>query len=133
MIIVCCTALAGCAYFAPRSQATGPHTEEHWVVFTFYSPSASRVQLAGDWPENNWARGDGRAGEANIGLMTNEKGEGVWTIKVSLRPGRYRYLFLVDEISWHTDPGNPEEVEGGPAGTCSQIIVYSGGNQMELR
>jgi 1,4-alpha-glucan branching enzyme len=133
LILIGCVLLAGCSYFAPRTQATGPEAEEAQVVFTFYRPSAKRVQLAGDWPENNWARGDGAVGEVNIGLMSSEKGDGMWAIKVPLRPGRYRYLFLVDEVSWHTDPGNPEEVEGGPAGRCSQIVVYSRSNQLELR
>lgn len=116
--------LVSCSYFAPRSSAPGPIVSEDGIVFRFYAPAAGRVQLAGDWPENNWARGDGSAGEANIGLMEDDDGDGIWETTVTLPSGRYRYLFLVDEIRWRLDPGNPEEVAGGPAGRCSQIVLF---------
>lgn len=126
-------AVAGCAYLAPRRLAQGPALADGRIVFRFYAPTARRVQLAGDWPENNWARGDGSAGEADIGLMEDGDGDGVWEIRVSLPPGRYRYLFWVDENTWHTDPGNPEEVEGGPARVCSQIVIHRKNNRLEIR
>jgi 1,4-alpha-glucan branching enzyme len=124
---------AGCSYLAPRKLASGPAAVENKIVFRFYSPSARRVQLAGDWPENNWARGDGSAGEANVGLMEDGNGDGIWEIAVALGPGRYKYLFWVDETRWFTDPGRPEEVSGGPAGKCSQIVLFSNGGKLEIR
>jgi hypothetical protein len=123
----------GCAHLAPRKLAPGPAVAEGKIEFRFYAPSARRVQLAGDWPENNWGRGDGSAGEANIGLMDDRNGDGIWEITVALGPGRYRYLFWVDETRWCTDPGRPEEVSGGPAGFCSQIVLFSNGGRMEIR
>jgi hypothetical protein len=125
--------VAGCGYLAPRKHSYGPAVKEGEVLFRYYAPSARRVQLAGDWPENNWARGDGSVGEANIGLMEDGNGDGVWEITVALQPGRYKYLFWVDENTWHLDPGNPEEVPGGPAGTCSQVILYFAGGRLETR
>jgi 1,4-alpha-glucan branching enzyme len=125
--------LVGCAYLAPRERAAAPTVNgDGAVVFTYYAPSATRVQLAGDWPGNNWARGDGSAGEADIGLMTDD-GNGLWTIAVALEPGRYRYLFWVDEARWHLDPGNPEEVIGGPAGRSSLLTLFRRGGRLELR
>jgi hypothetical protein len=124
---------SGCSYFAPRKNAGGPAAGEEGIIFRFYAPAAGRVQLAGDWPENNWARGDGSVGEADIGLMEDENGDGVWEITVPLPPGRYRYLFWVDENTWHLDPGNPEEVTGGPRKKCSQIILISRNGKTELR
>lgn len=124
---------AGCGHLAPRTQNPGPAVEDQEVVFRFFAPSARRVQLAGNWPENNWGRGDGSVGEANIGLMADDDGDGVWEIAVALPPGRYEYLFWIDENTWHVDPGNPEEVPGGPAGTCSQIVLHSIGHRLEMR
>ena len=126
-------ASAGCSYFAPRKSAGGPLVVEEGVTFRFYAPVAGRVQLAGDWPENNWAQGDGGAGEADIGLMEDGNGDGLWEITVQLPPGRYRYLFWVDENTWHVDPGNPEEVTGGPCDTCSQIVLVQRDGKMEMR
>lgn len=124
---------SGCGYLAPRKQNPGPAVDSGQIVFRFYAPSARRVQLAGDWPENNWARGDGSAGEANVGLMQDGDGDGVWEIAVELAAGRYRYLFWVDENAWHLDPGNPEEAAGGPAGTCSPMVLYTINGRLEIR
>ncbi len=90
------------------------------------------MQLGGDWPENNWTRGDGRAGETDIGLMHDDDGDGLWEIVVALPPGRYRYAFLVDETVWRIDPANPDEVAGGPAGVASQIVVRRRGDRLEV-
>lgn len=125
--------VAGCGYLAPRERAPGPSVGENGVVFRFYAPAAARVQLAGNWPGNNWARGDGPAGEADIGLMSDGDGDGVWEIVVALEPGRYQYMFRVDEARWMLDPGNPEEVTGGPAGTASLLTLFRRGERLEIR
>lgn len=123
----------GCSHLSARRTQTGPTVDGDEVVFRFYAPAAMRVQVAGDWPENNWARGDGSVGEINVGLMEDEDGDGVWELRVKLPPGRYRYLFLVDENSWSLDPGNTEEVEGGPEGRCCQIVLFDVGGKLKLR
>jgi 1,4-alpha-glucan branching enzyme len=125
--------LAGCASLAPRSRAAGPTMTGDGVRFRFFAPSAHRVQLAGSWPENNWARGDGPAGEADIGLMQDDDNDGVWEIVVPLEPGRYQYLFWLDEATWKLDPGNPAEVDGGPARRASELVVVQRGGSMEVR
>ena len=124
---------AGCSYLQSRRVAPGPSLSEGHVVFRYYDPSARRVQLGGSWQENNWTRGDGSVGEANIGLMTDDDADGIWVIQLTLPPGRYRYMFLVDENTWHLDPGNPEQVAGGPSGICSQIILYRSHDRLEIR
>ncbi len=127
-------AAASCSYLASRKVAApGPRVERDHIVFRFYAPSAGRVQIGGDWPENNWTRGDGSAGEANIGLMSDDDGDGVWEISLRLPPGRYLYLFLVDENQWFTDPGNNEEVEGGPQGRCSRISIFERNGVLQIR
>lgn len=128
--IVLCSA---CASFAPRSRLAGPSVVAEGVRFRFFAPDAHRVQLAGSWPENNWARGDGPAGEADVGLMNDDDGDGMWEIVVLLSPGRYQYLFWLDEAAWRLDPGNPAEVSGGPAERASEILVVDRGGELEVR
>lgn len=130
-LLIACA--CGCASLAPRSRAPGPAMTGDGIRFKFYAPSAHRVQLAGSWPENNWARGDGPSGEADIGLMQDDDNDGVWEIVVPLEPGRYQYLFWLDEATWKLDPGNPAEVEGGPARRASELVVVQRGGAMEVR
>ncbi len=130
VVAVCAT---GCAFLAPRSRVPGPVVTPDGVRFVFFAPSAHRVQLAGSWPGNNWARGDGAAGEADIGLMADDDGDGLWEIVVALPAGRHQYLFWIDEASWRVDPGNPEQVEAGPEGLASQLLLVARGDRMELR
>lgn len=135
-IIICslCTLVfSSCVELASRRMAPGPVIEHGLVVFRYFAPEARRVQVAGDWPENNWARGDGIVGEANIGLMSDENGDGVWELRVKLPAGRYRYLFLVDEGAWRLDPGNPDETDGGPTGLCSHLVLVEQDGRLVLR
>lgn len=125
--------LSGCSYFLPRRHSRGPVLDGDLVVFRCYAPSARRVQLAGDWPGNNWARGDGDVGEANIGLMNDDDGDGVWEITIALPAGRHHYLFLVDENTWHVDPANPEEAEAGPVNVCSVLLLGRDGDTLRIR
>ena len=125
--------VSGCGYLLPRQIAQGPTLADGEVLFRYYAPNARRVQLAGDWTENTWARGVGSVGEANIGLMEDDTHDGDWEIRVALPAGRYRYLFLVDENTWHMDPGNVEEVQGGPVELCSQVVLHIEGGRLEIR
>jgi 1,4-alpha-glucan branching enzyme len=124
---------AGCASLAPRSRATGPVVDGDGVRFRFFAPTAHRVQLAGSWPENNWARGDGPVGEANVGLMSDDDGDGMWELVVSLPAGRHQYLFWIDEATWSVDPGNPEEVAAGPQGRASELVLIVTPSRREIR
>ena len=124
---------SACASLAPRTRATGPAVNENGVQFRFFAPTAHRVQLAGSWPENNWAKGDGAVGEANIGLMSDDDDDGTWEIVVPLSAGRYQYLFWIDEATWSLDPGNPEEVAAGPQGRASEVVVIEREGRLEVR
>jgi 1,4-alpha-glucan branching enzyme len=125
--------VTGCASLAPRARIAGPATTEAGVRFVFFAPTAHRVQLGGSWAENNWARGDGAAGEANIGLMQDDDGDGMWEIVVALPAGRYQYAFWVDELTWQVDPGSAEQVDAGPGGRASQLLLVARGTEMEIR
>jgi len=133
LLVVVLALGTGCSSLAPRARVMPPSVADAGVRFQFFAPAAHRVQLAGSWPDNNWARGDAAAGEADIGLMSDDDGDGLWQIVVALPPGRYQYVFWVDESAWRLDPGNPAEVEAGPTGRASEILVVDRDGTLEVR
>jgi 1,4-alpha-glucan branching enzyme len=62
------------------------------VEFKLYAPQAKKVTLAGSF--NKW---DVKA------VSAKKDSKGNWMAKVSLKPGRHEYKFLVDG-SWWNDP-----------------------------
>ena len=100
-----------------------PVIEDDLVIFRLKSPSARKVQVAGDWQGNNWGRGDAEEGEVLVGLMEKSSDGGVWEISVRLRPGRYRYRFIVDESKLVLDPNNPRVVDDGMGGKANLLIM----------
>ncbi len=100
-----------------------PYPVENGIHFQFEAPSAHRVQLAGNWERNNWLAGQAETGSYNIGLMSDEDGDGVWTLVEALPTGRYQYKFVIDENTWKEDPNNPLRVDDGFGGYNSLLIV----------
>ncbi len=69
------------------------------VEFEFYAPAAKKVALAGSF--NDW----------NLkGKAAKKDAQGVWKVKLNLKPGRYEYKFLADG-SW---------IEGCNGNMCTQ-------------
>jgi len=105
-----------------RNRLPGPHEVEGGILFQYEAPSARLVSLAGSF--NNWGgtKGGGRY-DAGIDPMSDDDGDGIWTIVKPLPPGRYQYKFVIDNaVRWETDPGNPNTgVEDGV--TNSLVIV----------
>ena len=62
------------------------------VTFSYASPEAQAVQVAGDF--TGWQ-------QAPLELKKDKKG--IWKKTVSLEPGRYEYRLLVDG-QWRDDP-----------------------------
>ena len=79
--------------------------------FAFQAPTARQVSLAGDF--NNW--------DPKAGLM-HKRPDGVWHLSVALKPGRYEYRFLADEV-WCDDPAAQQKA-GNSLGTenCVRIV-----------
>jgi len=73
-----------------------PVRVEEDVRFLYHNPLATSVGVAGDF--NNWIA------TQESELENTEKG--VWAKVCRLKPGRYRYKFIVDG-RWITDPNNP--------------------------
>jgi len=79
------------------------------VAFTFKSPEAREVYVAGDF--NNWKLDDN---------SRMQQDNGVWKKIFKLRPGRYHYRFVVDG-RWIDDPANNEK-EMNPYGEMDSLI-----------
>lgn len=105
-----------------RDRLPPPGEVEGGILFRYEAPAARMVTLAGNF--NNWAgtKGGGRY-DPTIDPMTDEDGDGIWTIVKALAPGRYQYKFVIDNgVRWELDPSNPNTgVEDGF--TNSLIIV----------
>jgi len=116
--------LAGCSALGFVKRRLPPPTQTgDGTLFRFEAPSARMVQLAGNWPENNWLAGQAQTGSFLVGEMKDENGDGVWERTEPLPPGRYQYKFVVDRVNWKFDPNNPQRVDDGFGGFNSLIIV----------
>jgi len=62
------------------------------VEFRLYAPNAKKVILTGDF--NKWSTKTSPA---------KKDSRGNWTVKKSLKPGKYQYKFYVDG-NWADDP-----------------------------
>jgi hypothetical protein len=80
------------------------------VVFSARFEAAKNVLIAGDF--NNWS-------SVSTPMRTSGK-PGEWFMSLPLRPGRYRYRFIVDG-QWTTDPHN-SYVEANQFGELNNIV-----------
>ena len=120
LMLLLFTATASCGrYLAKRTDS--PVIEGSRVTFRIRCPSARTVQVAGNW--NNWANGDADQGEVLVGSMEEEDGTGIWELSIELFTGRYRYKYLIDEVRWVLDPGNPRVVDDGRGGKANLLIM----------
>lgn len=115
---------AGCGSLNFIKRRLPPPTQTpQGVVFRFNAPSAQIVQLAGNWPENDWLRGQAQTGSFNIGEMKDDDQDGIWERVEPLPPGRYQYKFVVDKVNWKEDPNNPNRIDDGYGGFNSLLDV----------
>lgn len=63
------------------------------VQFMYLQPQAQSVAVAGDF--NGWQP------DPTVFRKTED---GVWTATLQMKPGRYHYMFVVDENEWVSDP-----------------------------
>jgi len=101
--------LAGCPA-VPLAPPAVPAAGD--TVLSLTAPAARSVSVVGSF--NNWDRERHR--------LSGPDGSGRWRIVVTLRPGRYEYLFLIDGEVWVTDPGAPT-ADDGMGGRNSVLTV----------
>ena len=88
------------------------------VPFVLLAPQAGRVSIVGDF--NDW---DPAA------TPLRRAGEHAWWVVVQLRPGRYRYSFVVDGTRWVADPSAPRAADND-FGAESSVVTILGGRQL---
>lgn len=82
------------------------------VRFTLRAPASTRVTLTGDF--NDW----------NAGQLPLKARAGEWSVTLRLRPGRYRYAFVVDGARWVADPQGPTATDDD-FGTPTSVITVA--------
>ena len=65
---------------------------ENEVLFVMPAPGAQSVTVVGNF--NGW----------DATPLSDEDGDGIWTARIPLDPGRYEYAFVVDGCWWGQDP-----------------------------
>lgn len=86
------------------------------VELVFYPEKDQKpkeVSVVGDF--NNWDR--------KQGVMVFVPEENKWVIKLLLKPGNYRYKFLLDTNFWMVDKNAKQFVDDGFGGKCSLLTV----------
>ena len=115
----------GCSLNFIKKRLSPPHRVEEGILFQYDAPSARQVNLAGNFPDNEWLkygnqfdvmRDDGKNGDR----VSND---GIWSIVKPLPPGRYEYKYVIDRNSWIEDPNALEMVDDGYGGKNSVLIV----------
>ena len=93
------------------SQTRNLSNANRMTQFTFPGPTARQVSLAGDF--NNW---DTEASPMHKGP------DGIWHLGVVLKPGRYEYRFIADDV-WCNYPATQETAKNS-LGTenCVRIV-----------
>lgn len=105
---------------APRTSAPSGETQE--VLFTFFMPGASSIDLVGSF--NQW---NPEGFQLNRGHV-----HGLWQITVALPPGRHSYSFIVDNNKAVPDPKAPvKELDG--FGSVNSVLILEGGEHVEKR
>lgn len=64
------------------------------VTFNISGIEAQTIAVAGDF--NGW--------NTSANQLEDPDGDGIWTGKMQLEPGRYEYMLVIDNSKWVTDP-----------------------------
>jgi hypothetical protein len=81
------------------------------VGFVYVDDQASAVCVAGSF--NGWSE------EADCMTPSGD----IWSVAVSLRPGRHQYMFVVDSRFWRKDPGAQLAEDDGFGSENSVLVV----------
>lgn len=95
---------------------TPPVAEAPAVTLAYYAPAARQVSVVGDF--NDW---DAHA----TPLRASKQRDGLWTVDLTLAPGRHEYAFVIDGDEWVTDPAAPVATDG-EFGTPNSTLTVTG-------
>lgn len=101
-----------------RPTEPGPHQTTYGVVFNFKPDGGSRdkqIHVAGNF--NGWTPSDPRY------RLTDDDGDGTWSVTVPLPAGTYQYKYVIDGTTWIQDPYAPSTAPDGFGGRNGQFDV----------
>lgn len=117
VVVVAAVAAISCGGPPPVPMAGGPEPVEGGILFRYRNGNAKKVNLVGDF--NDWS--------PSADPMTDDNGDGEFTLFYPLGVGTYAYKFLVDGKNWVTDPANPSSEPDGFNGRNSIVKVIPKG------
>ena len=113
LIVGCAGSKKGGTTEKAAAGGAGPKMTADGAVFSFQAPTGTvAVYLAGEF--NGW--------RSDLDLMSDDDGDGIWTITYKLEPGTYQYKFVADG-TWHQDPNNTKAAPDGFGGNNSLLVV----------
>lgn len=115
---VAAIAAMSCGGPPPAPRTGGPEAVEGGVLFRYRNANAKRVNLVGDF--NDWS--------PTADPMSDENGDGEFTLFYPLGVGTYAYKFLVDGKNWVSDPANASSEPDGFNGRNSIVKVIPTGS-----
>jgi len=101
-----------------RPTEPGPHQTTYGMVFNFKPDGGGpdkKIYLAGNF--NGWNPSDPAY------LLTDQDGDGMWSVTIKLSPGTYQYKFVIGGTTWIKDPYAPSEAPDGFGGRNGQFDV----------
>jgi len=87
------------------------------VTFTISGINANQIAVAGDF--NSW--------NTNANQLKDPDGDGIWTGKMQLEPGRYEYMLVVDDGKWVTDPNAKVYADDGFGSKNAVLFINNNG------
>ena len=114
-----------CSLHFIKTRLSPPQKVEGGILFQYDAPSARQVNLAGNFPDNEWLKNGMQVDLMHDDGKNGDKiaGDGIWSIKKQLSVGRYEYKFVIDRNSWIEDPNALEVIDDGYGGKNSILIV----------
>ena len=125
LLSVLILSLTGCSLSFIKKRLSPPHGVQGGILFQYDAPSARHVNLAGNFPDNEWLKHGEKVDVMHDDGQNGDRvaGDGIWSIVKSLSAGRYEYKFVVDRNSWVEDPNALESIDDGYGGKNSILIV----------
>ncbi len=87
------------------------------VTFTISGIKANQIAVAGDF--NGW--------NTSTNQLEDLDGDGIWTGKMYLKPGRYEYMLVVDDGKWVTDPNAKVYADDGFGSKNAVLFINNNG------
>ena len=125
LILMIIFTFTGCSLTFIKGRLSPPHEVNGSILFQYDAPSARYVNLAGNFPNNEWLKHGDKVDMMHDDGKNGDKiaKDGIWSIVKVLPSGRYQYKFVVDRNTWIEDPNALESIDDGYGGKNSILIV----------